>query len=306
MSDRFMEFNIRQFDMSKVGDNKVILFIGKRGTGKSILVLDYLYHNQDIPMGTCVSPTEEFNETFSGKIPEMFIHEEFTPELLEKFVYRQKAITKKKRTDPMYRSVDERAFLIFDDCLYDAKNWVNDKNIRFIFMNGRHVGITFLVTMQYLLGIPPNLRANVDYIFICKETKTTIKKKLYDYYAGMFPSFDMFNQVLDECTKDYGCLVIDNTTGSGKLEDQVFWHRADLPKLKHFSLCDPIFWKAEPRTDIIDDGDDPHKPGNDYYKLGGRRNRANFNIHRLQLEHHDADENYRRKNQDFNPERLYR
>jgi len=175
----FLEFNIREFDMNQIGDNKVIIFIGKRHTGKSILVLDYLFHNQDLPMGTCVSPTDEYNKTFSGKIPDMFIHEEFTPELLEKFVHRQKVITKRKENDPSYKKVDHRAFLIFDDCLYDAGNWVNDKNIRFIFMNGRHVGITFLITMQYLLGIPPQLRANVDYIFICKETKTTIKKKLY-------------------------------------------------------------------------------------------------------------------------------
>lgn len=298
----FIEFNIKQFDMSKVGDNKCIIFIGKRGTGKSILVLDYLYHNQDIPMGTCVSPTEEFNKTFSEKIPDMFIHEEFTGELLEKFVHRQKVITKKKENDPVYRAIDHRAFLIFDDCLYNARDWVKDKNMRFIFMNGRHVGITFLLTMQYLLGIPPNLRANVDYIFICKETKTTIKKKLYDYYAGMFPTFEMFNQVLNECTKDYGCMVIDNTTSSDRLEDQVYWHRAELTKLKHFKLCDEIFWNAEPRTDIVEEQEDELRPAVDYYKLSGRKNKNNMHIHRLTNDTIVSD----RHNADFNPERLYR
>ena len=305
----FLEFNIRQFDMSKVGDNKIIIFIGKRGTGKSKLVLDYLYHNQDIPMGTCVSPTEEFSRTFSNKIPDMFIHEEFTTELLEKFVHRQKVITKKKENDNAYRAIDHRAFLIFDDCLYDAKNWVNDKNMRFIFMNGRHVGITFLLTMQYLLGIPPNLRANVDYIFICKETKTTIKRKLYEYYAGMFPTFEMFNQVLNECTKDYGCLVIDNTTSSDKLEDQVFWYRADVAKLNHFRLCDPLFWEATPRTDIIDEGenDKMHREV-DYYRHT-HKNKPGVSVHRL---HNSTDDlgfdpnTGARYNTDYNPSRLYR
>tara|TARA_R100001163_G_scaffold63272_1_gene54915 strand:+ start:3758 stop:4684 length:927 start_codon:yes stop_codon:yes gene_type:complete len=308
MSESFLEFNIKEFDMSKVGHNKCIIFIGKRGTGKSILVLDYLRHNQDLPIGTCVSPTEEFNKTFSGKIPQMFIHEEFTPELLEKFVHRQKIITKRKQNDSAYRRVDHRAFLIFDDCLYDAKNWANDKNMRFIFMNGRHVGITFLLTMQYLLGIPPNLRANVDYIFICKETKTTIKKKLHQYYAGMFPTYEMFNQVLNECTKDYGCMVIDNTTGSDKLEDQVFWYKAKIDKVNNFKLCDPVFWNATPRTDIIEDPEDEMIRKQDFSATGTRRKRGNLTVHRLTNgpnQYKDPRTGHKYNN-DYNPQRLYR
>ena len=44
--------------MSKIGDNKVIVFIGKRNSGKSCLVLDYLTHNLDIPVGMVISPTD--------------------------------------------------------------------------------------------------------------------------------------------------------------------------------------------------------------------------------------------------------
>lgn len=320
MSDN-VEFNIKEFDMHKIGKDKIVLFIGKRHTGKSMLAKDYLYHNQDIPIGTCVSPTDEYNKTFADIMPSMFIHEEFTPELLEKFIHRQKVITKRKKNDPEYRDIDNRAFLIFDDCLYDAKSWVNDKNMRFIFMNGRHVGITFLLTMQYLLGIPPNLRAQCDFIFICKETKTAIKRKLYEYYAGMFPSFDMFNQVLKECTKDYGCLVIDNTTTSDRLEDQVFWYKADIDALKNFKLCDDVFWQAERKNELTDPVDEMHKT--DYSKYGAR-NKTNINVHRLTIDNEiqpkELAQNYNdviknrynnnvrtpsRRNNLFNPNYLY-
>lgn len=276
-----IEFNIREFDIGKIGDNKIIIFIGKRNTGKSVLLLDYLYHNQDIPMGTCVSPTAEFNQAFLNKIPDIFIHEDYTAELIEKFVTRQKNITKKKKDNPKYKNIDERAFLIFDDCLHDAKDWIKDQNIKFIFFNGRHVGITFLLTMQYALGIPPNFRTNVDYIFICKETKITIKKKLYDYYAGMFPTFDMFSQVLDEITKDYGCMVIDNTTQSARLEDQVFWYKADVNRLKHFKLCDDIFWNTPSKTQIYDEDEDVDRVQN-VSRFVPKRGKINYNIHRLQ------------------------
>lgn len=307
MATNLYELNIREFDMNMIGDNKVIVFIGKRHTGKSVLVLDYLFHNQDIPMGTCISPTDEYNKTFGGKLPEIFIHEEFTPELLEKFIHRQKVISKRVKSDPDYQGIDNRAFLVFDDCLADAKSWINNKDIRFIFMNGRHIGVTFLLTMQYLLGIPPNLRANVDYIFICKETKTNLKKKLYEYYAGMFPNYDMFNQVLEECTKDFGCMVIDNTTTSSRLEDQVYWYKANYSRLrKGFKMCDPLFWNAPIRDEIYD-----QEEQNEFEKYDQRapkygiKSKSNLNVHRISNVTHQFGRGGRRNNQ-FNPELLYR
>ena len=61
--------------------------------------------------------------------------------------------------------------------------------------------------MQYALGIPPNLRTNIDYIFILRENIVQNRKRLYDSYAGMFPSFDIFCQVMDQCTENDECLT---------------------------------------------------------------------------------------------------
>lgn len=277
--------NIKEFDMGKVKDGKTIIFIGKRNTGKSVLVLDYLYHNQDFPIGTCISPTDEYNRTFADKIPPQFIFDKFEPELLQRFIHRQKNITKLKNTDTKYANVDTRAFLILDDCLFDAKNWISDENIRFTFMNGRHVGITFLLTMQYLLGIPPALRENVDYIFICKANKKTTKKKLYDHYCGMFDSFEIFEQVLDECTKDYGCLVIDNTTPSDKLEDQVYWYKADITRLKNIKLCEPQFWNMKLKNNIVDDTKDFEIKQN--FKKNSKGKGNNYAINRIKKENRE-------------------
>jgi len=43
----------------------------------------------------------------------------------------------------------------------------------------------------------------------------------------MFPSFDFFCNVMDQCTENYECLVINNNAKSNKLEDQVFWYKAE-------------------------------------------------------------------------------
>ena len=95
--------------------------------------------------------------------------------------------------------------------------------------------------MQYLLGIPPNLRTNIDYIFILRENIINNRKKLYDHYAGMFPTFEMFSQVMDHCTENYECLVIHNNAKSNKLEDQVFWYKAEAHD--DFKVGDESFWE---------------------------------------------------------------
>ena len=43
----------------------------------------------------------------------------------------------------------------------------------------------------------------------------------------MFPNFEMFCQVMDQCTENYECLVIHNNAKSNKLADQVFWYKAE-------------------------------------------------------------------------------
>ena len=43
----------------------------------------------------------------------------------------------------------------------------------------------------------------------------------------MFPTFDVFCQVMDQCTENFECIVIHNNAKSNRLEDQVFWYKAD-------------------------------------------------------------------------------
>ena len=94
--------------------------------------------------------------------------------------------------------------------------------------------------MQYPLGVPPNLRTNIDYIFILRENYLQNRRRIYEQYAGMFPNFDMFCTVMDQCTENYECLVIHNNAKSNKLEDQVFWYKAEAHD--NFRIGKPSFW----------------------------------------------------------------
>ena len=231
------EIQLRKFNMNEITHDKVVVFIGKRDTGKSFLCKDLLYHHQDIPVGQVISGTEAANSFYSAIVPQLFIHNEFRPEIIANILKRQKMMIMSMKQNA---SMDPRAFLILDDCLYD-QSWIKDKNIRSPFMNGRHFKILFILTMQFALGIPPNLRTNIDYVFILRENYMSNRKRLYEHYAGMFPTFEMFCQVMDQCTENYECLVINNNSKSNKLQDQVYWYKAESHA--DFQIGGSQYWK---------------------------------------------------------------
>jgi hypothetical protein len=97
-----------------------------------------------------------------------------------------------------------------------------------------------MLTMQYCMDLTPDLRANVDYVFILRENVIQNREKLYKSFFGIFPTFDMFNQVMNSCTENYECLVLDNTSKSNKIQDCVFWYKAALRK--NFRIGSPEMW----------------------------------------------------------------
>lgn len=235
---------LKKFDMASIRKDNICVFIGKRKTGKSFLVKDLLYYNRDIPIGTVISSTENSNRFYSDIMPSLFIHDEYTPEIIANLVKRQRLVTRKmKQQIAMYgkSDIDPYAFLILDDLMYDAPRWIKDTNIKDIFMNGRHYNLMFIITMQFSLGIPPSLRSNCDYCFICRETIISNRKRLYDHYAGMFPTFEIFCQVMNQCTENFECLVINNSSQSNNIIDQVFWYKGEMHP--PFRVGAPQFWQ---------------------------------------------------------------
>ena len=259
MSVNNQNLNLRKFNMSSIPDDSVVVFIGKRNTGKSFLCKDLLYYHQDIPVGTVISGTEATNSFYSKIVPGIFIHEEYNETIVERFRNRQASVVAKKNEEIQQSGgsrIDPRGFLILDDCLYDA-SWTKSVNVRSLFMNGRHSKVLFIITMQYPLGIPPNLRTNIDYVFILRENVVANRKRIYDCYAGMFPSFEVFCQVMDQCTENYECLVIHNNAKSNKIEDQVFWYKAESHD--DFKMGADVFWRYH-NENYTDKGGEVYDP----------------------------------------------
>ena len=140
-----MTLELKKFNMRDItfrpDENKgpVVVLIGRRDTGKSYLVRDLLFYHQDIPIGTVISGTEAGNGFYKEHVPKLFIHDEYNTVLVENILRRQKTVLKqvKKEIETYKRStIDPRAFVIMDDCLYD-QSWTRDKMMRLLFMNGK-------------------------------------------------------------------------------------------------------------------------------------------------------------------------
>jgi hypothetical protein len=74
----------------------------------------------------------------------------------------------------------------------------------------------------------------------------------------MFPTFESFTQVMDQCTENYECLVINNNAKSNKLQDQIFWYKAQ----QHgpFKLGSKEFWEISKNLGSDDEGDQSYDP----------------------------------------------
>jgi hypothetical protein len=256
------ELQLKQFNMRWItfrpdeAKGPVIVMIGRRDTGKSFLVKDLLFHHQDIPTGVVISGTEAGNGFYSAHVPKLFIHEEYNTSIIENIIRRQRAVMKQRDAEiETYHktTIDPRAFVILDDCLYD-QTWTRDKLMRMLFMNGRHWKIMLIITMQYPLGIPPNLRTNIDYVFILRENYLTNRKRIYENYASMFPTFEAFCSVMDQTTENFECLVINNNAKTNKLNEQIFWYKAQ--SRPNFRLGSKELWEiSKNMTNEEDDGD---------------------------------------------------
>lgn len=270
---RRVSLKLKKFHPSMMSNTETVAVIGKRRSGKGVLLRDLLYHFRHIPIGTVISPTEKLNKSYSKIVPPVLIHDEYRDDIIDKVLSRQRLIIEKQEKDPNFADVDPTAFLLLDDCMFDNA-WQKSTNMKEIFYNGRHYKLTLWLSLQYSLGLSIGMRNNLDWTFLFKEGIVANRKRLYEYFAGMFPNLAAFSAVMDQVTDDYGCLVIHNGASSTKLSDQVFWYKAENRSTDGWRCCLDCFWEMKDKKagageheqedddDDDDDHDDFNKPFN--------------------------------------------
>ena len=195
--------------------------IGKRGTGKTTLTADILYHQRKkFDAGIAFSATEESNGFWSKHICDTLIYQDFDSKVYANFIAEQRRINS-LLNNPI------NSFALLEDCMY-SRILKSDPSIRGSFFNGRHWNIFLIVTMQYVLDLPPELRSNVDYIFILRNNMVADREKIWKHFCGFIPTFAAFSQIMNKCTQGYECLVVNNTARSNEIDDCIFWYKAEI------------------------------------------------------------------------------
>jgi energy-coupling factor transporter ATP-binding protein EcfA2 len=228
---------ICKFDPENIKKHRIVLAVGRRGSGKSSLLMDMLYNlheRYDYCLAMC--PTMESAGMLRECMPESCVYNRFSQAKLETLVQTARELAGAGK--------EKNFLLVLDDVLYD-KSICRSQAFRFLFLNGRHVRISVFITAQYVIDMPPDLRSNVDYVFSMKEPMLGNRVKLHRNFFGIL-SFDDFCAILDRTTQNHECICLDNTSATTSVNDCIFWYKAkqNCPK---FSIGLKVFYNLEDR-----------------------------------------------------------
>ncbi len=249
-----MEIEVKPWDPSSMPVDATILLIGKRNTGKTTLTRDLMFHMKeklDIVVG--MNPTEMANHNLEFFIPKALIYHCFSDEKLAHILEWQKRCVANNKA--------MRLGFIMDDCMSETtvtaggkkKKVMGSNDINKVFKLGRHLKLFYINAMQYIKDAPPDIRGNVDLLFVFNTTSGTEREKLWKEYFAMFKTYKDFSLVFDACAQGYDCIVLDTRKASQKPSDCIFYYRAKFLK-EPFRVGRPVFWSLssfyfEDRTD---------------------------------------------------------
>lgn len=212
---------LNQFDFTDTKPNSSIGVFGKRRAGKttySKVVLRHLATKIDRFMVMCGTLD---GEREWGKVVEpLYVVPKSTSKLEQVRDYQNQKVGLIGDAEIPRKY---HLCIVVDDCGADKK-FMNSPIMKDLLANARHYGITLLLLMQYMMQLPAECRANLDYVLQLHNPDTKKVKTVYEEYVSC-DGFKMFQNVLKSVTSDRGLCVIDNTVSAETLTDHVYWYR---------------------------------------------------------------------------------
>lgn len=169
--------------------NTVNLIIGKKGVGKSKLMEDlysYIHHKIDE-----FYVLTQLNEDSYPMTDRNHISCDFN---------ELEILINKCKNKPKLNKV-----LLIDEM--DMEILGKNINFQHLMMNSRPLGVTIFIISQYLPYFKPNIRVNIDKLFVMRNVIFETNPKRFELYIGnqLHIFSNMYKQLVD-----YDCLLIDN------------------------------------------------------------------------------------------------
>ena len=236
-------------------------FFGKRRTGKSTTIKNIAFHlMQHIPFGIVMSNTS-FTGDWADIVPKKFIVQGLRQDVIDWLINRQKKLIR-KYGDEKHPAV--QAFIILDDVIADQKaiRWSADLNG--FFVEGRHLGITVLIASQYVKGVGPMVRGNLDYTFLQPIYNKAQRDTLWDMECAFIEKKE-WGALMDEVIvrellpgstaaepkKKIRIMVVADFEDTPIIQEKNFhWTPVFAGDLPTYRLCHPVYWQDNDRAQI--------------------------------------------------------
>ena len=178
--------------------NNRIILCGKTNSGKSVLLKHMLQkEKKKFHKIFVISPTEAVLKYYSDIIPSNQIFHEYSEDWINDLM--KKLTEYKKNNNKAYN-----VLLILDDVGADAHN---SKALNKVFTMGRHLGISIIITSQFINQLPLTSRCNASYVCCSQMNKASIDILVDEFLMGPIEKKD-FIRMYHESSKDFNFFVI--------------------------------------------------------------------------------------------------
>ena len=209
-----IKYKINQFKINEMIDIPKILIIGS--TNKNSIIKDLLYNFRSIQYSIVFASTTSTN-FYNDILPSCNIHNEYSDKIMDNVFNRQSKLLN------TLNSTDKRTLVVLDDCIR-SNNFFNSNKIRSLYFEGRCWSLPSILTIPYPISIRPEIRCQFDYVFVLPDIHMNYRKKIFEYYGGIFDEFKNFNYVFSCITENNGCMVINNRIKIPTIEARIFWY----------------------------------------------------------------------------------
>ena len=245
--DKVVNETIKPFQLSSFIINTTAVIIGATHSGKTSLMKWEMYNlRHKFRFCIVVSKTADANMEYLRNVPDTFIYTKYPSKIIKELLAKQAILARlKKMKDPRVENMNINVLLILDDILSDNQ-WKKDENVKDLVFNGRHFAITTFIIIQDQLGLPREFRGQLDYIFAFRMQSDEEKKRIYKYYwDSAFGDYRTFLDIMDKCTENRKCLVINNqnrtsTVFNEKISYCKTRHPSEIPE---FKIGEAEVWK---------------------------------------------------------------
>jgi len=213
--------NVYQFGWHLFGLDFTIVLYGKRRTGKSHFIRWICFQFRPYFPFVIVFTKTKQNGMFQTMFPDSLILEEFDDNFINKLLDTQK----QRKKDAMSKTPvpNYRMMIIFDDVLSSQSMQLRYSNcMNRMFFEGRHYGITVLVTIQDSKGIPPSLKQNTDFSILFPMQARRDRETIGDNCTPFAVNDQDMRDFLEIFSYKHQFLAIRNCRGSKPIAEEVF------------------------------------------------------------------------------------